>query len=315
MNDNDLRQILENVEVEPSARCWEAIEGNLAAGAGASAAAGKAAVGKSAAGLTSAATKAIIASVIGVAVAGAITTAVLLSNKQETKTSDKVVVVTEQVSEQVTENNSETVTVGETVTAANPQVSDNQQEVLPSPTEKASSVPQTASTAPMTSVQQPANVSSSASQQSTSAPTTVTPQKVTSPATNTPRASAATSTPTITSTKPSTTHTTPVSKTEDPVLANHNEIEYVQPVSIEIPNVFTPNGDGFNDVFVIKGIENCEKSRLLIKNRTGAVIFQTSDYQNNWNADNVSDGTYYYQFSYTVNGISQTRNGTLTIMR
>lgn len=308
MNDNDLRQILENVEVKPSARCWEAIEGNLAAGAGATAA-GKAAVGKSAAGLTSTATKTIIGSIIGVVAAGAITTAVWLSNKQNTQPSEKVVATTEQVNERPTENTPEIISAPETDLQTNAQNAVYQQETAKSSTDGASSLPQNASITQTATIPQTVGNTSSAPQQSPT-PTTVTPQKVTLTATHTPKPNAATSSPTTTSSPvPS------ASRTEDPVLANHNEIEYVQPVSIEIPNVFTPNGDGFNDIFVIKGIENCEKSRLLIKNRMGAVIFQTSNYQNNWNADNIPDGTYYYQFSYSFNGIMQTRNGTLTIMR
>lgn len=308
MNDNDLRQILENVEVKPSARCWEAIEGNLAAGAGATAA-GKAAVGKSAAGFTSAATKTIIGSIIGVVAAGAITTAVWLMNKQNTQPSEKVVAATEQINERLAENTPEIISAPETDLQTNAQNAVYQQETAKSSTDGASSLPQNASITQTATIPQTVGNTSSAPQQSP-APTTVTPQKVTPTATHTPKPNAATSSPTTTS-----SHALSTSRTEDPVLANHNEIEYVQPVSIEIPNVFTPNGDGFNDIFVIKGIENCEKSRLLIKNRMGAVIFQTSNYQNNWNADNIPDGTYYYQFSYTFNGIMQTRNGTITIMR
>lgn len=298
MNDNDLRQLLENVEVKPSARCWEAIEGNLAAGA--------TAAGKAAAGLTSTATKTIIGSIIGVVAAGAITTAVLLANKQDTQPSEKVVAATEQVSERPADNTPEVIPATETNLQTNIQTTVNQHKTSQSFTDDASPLSQDAPIIQTAIHPQPSSIPSSAPQQS---PTPSNPQKVTSPTNNTPKPRAASS---------SQTHSAPTASTshiEDPVLANHDEIEYVQPVSIEIPNVFTPNGDGYNDIFVIKGIENCAKSRLLIKNRTGAVIFQTANYQNNWNADNIPDGTYYYQFSYTFNGIMQTRNGTITIMR
>ena len=94
-----------------------------------------------------------------------------------------------------------------------------------------------------------------------------------------------------------------------------DEFEFSAPIMIEIPNVMTPNGDGYNDFFIIKGIEHCEKSRILIKNRAGVVVFQGSDYRNNWDAAGLSDGTYYYQFYYTLHGIEEVRTGTLTILR
>lgn len=64
--------------------------------------------------------------------------------------------------------------------------------------------------------------------------------------------------------------------------------------NIEVPNVFTPNGDGFNDSFVIKGLEKYPGSSLSILDRNGKVIYQSFDYKNNWSAENISQGTYFY---------------------
>lgn len=60
------------------------------------------------------------------------------------------------------------------------------------------------------------------------------------------------------------------------------------------PNVFTPNGDGTNDVLVFFGLENFPGSQLLVYNRWGGKMYESSDYHNDWNASGVSDGTYYY---------------------
>jgi gliding motility-associated-like protein len=60
------------------------------------------------------------------------------------------------------------------------------------------------------------------------------------------------------------------------------------------PNVFTPNGDGTNDVLVFQGLDDFPGSRLYIYNRWGNKIYENIDYTNNWNGDGVSDGTYYY---------------------
>lgn len=60
------------------------------------------------------------------------------------------------------------------------------------------------------------------------------------------------------------------------------------------PNVFTPGGDGINDVLVFDGLENFPTSALYIYNRWGAKIYESADYRNDWNGSSVSDGTYYY---------------------
>ena len=90
---------------------------------------------------------------------------------------------------------------------------------------------------------------------------------------------------------------------------------YSRPIMIEIPNVFTPNGDGVNDFFVINGIENCEKKMLIVKDRSGQTVFQSRNYDNSWDGGNLPDGTYLYQFSYSINNINELRQGTILIKR
>ena len=66
----------------------------------------------------------------------------------------------------------------------------------------------------------------------------------------------------------------------------------------EIPNVFSPNGDSWNDFFRIPGIEGFPNSKLEIYNRWGNVIYQSNDYGGGWdgriNNEPVAEGTYYY---------------------
>jgi gliding motility-associated-like protein len=55
--------------------------------------------------------------------------------------------------------------------------------------------------------------------------------------------------------------------------------------TLYIPNAFTPNKDGTNDVFYVKGL-NVEKFHLMIFDRWGELIFESYNIENGW------DGTY-----------------------
>jgi gliding motility-associated-like protein len=77
------------------------------------------------------------------------------------------------------------------------------------------------------------------------------------------------------------------------------------------PNIITPNGDGFNDTFEIQFIEKYSKNSLVIYNRWGNKVFEQSNYDNSWNGENLSEGTYFYVFKYD----KKTYQGSLTIIR
>jgi gliding motility-associated-like protein len=76
-----------------------------------------------------------------------------------------------------------------------------------------------------------------------------------------------------------------------------------------IPNIFTPNEDGHNDVFYIRNLPT--ESRLLVTNRWGKEVFKSSSYQNDWNGGDTVDGMYYY----TLTLGSQSFSGWVEILR
>ena len=58
-----------------------------------------------------------------------------------------------------------------------------------------------------------------------------------------------------------------------------------------IPNAFSPNGDGVNDIFKVKGnFENVTKFQLTIFDRFGNIVFKTSDYNEGWTGTEKGTG-------------------------
>jgi gliding motility-associated-like protein len=68
---------------------------------------------------------------------------------------------------------------------------------------------------------------------------------------------------------------------------------------IIIPNVFTPNGDGNNDLFIVKNLQPGIAS-IKIYNRWENIVYESSGYNNDWNGQNVKDGVYYYILDYHI---------------
>jgi gliding motility-associated-like protein len=68
---------------------------------------------------------------------------------------------------------------------------------------------------------------------------------------------------------------------------------------IIVPNVVTSNGDGINEVFIIRNIQDYEAVHLRIFNRWGEMKYESADYKNDWtvvhkNGAPLVDGVYFY---------------------
>lgn len=77
----------------------------------------------------------------------------------------------------------------------------------------------------------------------------------------------------------------PVSIIPDPTMANSE---------LHFPNVFSPNSDGNNDVWVVRNLSNYADNEVTIINRWGNQVYHSKSYKNNWTGDNLSEGTYFY---------------------
>ncbi|TKB99006.1 PKD domain-containing protein [Pedobacter cryophilus] len=66
----------------------------------------------------------------------------------------------------------------------------------------------------------------------------------------------------------------------------------------EIPNTFTPNNDGVNDIWAIKYLESYPSSSIKIFNRYGQEVFKADNYLNPWDGRaagvDLPPGMYYY---------------------
>ncbi|GAA4349553.1 hypothetical protein GCM10023185_06390 [Hymenobacter saemangeumensis] len=67
---------------------------------------------------------------------------------------------------------------------------------------------------------------------------------------------------------------------------------------LNIPNVFTPNGDQFNSLFAIAGLQGGNWA-LVMYNRWGVKVYSTSAYRNDWGAE-AAAGLYYYLLENTA---------------
>ncbi|PIB32470.1 hypothetical protein BFP78_11605 [Gaetbulibacter sp. 5U11] len=98
---------------------------------------------------------------------------------------------------------------------------------------------------------------------------------------------------------------------------------------LEIFNAVTPNGDGENDVFIIRNIELYPENTVKIYNRWGVIVYETSSYGSVGNYFNgrsngrvtiqveelLPVGTYFYLVEYVVEGETKSRAGYLYLQR
>jgi gliding motility-associated-like protein len=85
---------------------------------------------------------------------------------------------------------------------------------------------------------------------------------------------------------------------------------------INVPNVFSPNGDLINDLLEVN-VDFVEDYLLQIYTRWGQKVLETSQVTEFWDGGDLPEGTYYYIVKYLdqCNGISKLKKGSVTLLR
>ncbi len=98
-----------------------------------------------------------------------------------------------------------------------------------------------------------------------------------------------------------------------------NDGDTCESATLSVPNVFTPNNDGINDVFKLS-VTNIQVDNFEIFDRWGKKLFATSDPTIGWtgvfNSKKCTTGVYFYIVNYIscLDGSSKTKKGNLSLL-
>lgn len=85
---------------------------------------------------------------------------------------------------------------------------------------------------------------------------------------------------------------------------------------LDFPKAFSPNGDGKNDTWLVKNLDKFPENEMVIFNRWGAEVFKQRNYKNDWTAQGLGQGTYFYKVQVKLcDGKYQEYSGYVTIFR
>jgi gliding motility-associated-like protein len=90
--------------------------------------------------------------------------------------------------------------------------------------------------------------------------------------------------------------------------------------SIIIPNIFSPNGDGINDEFIIT-TTGMNSLHCDIFNRWGQLVFTLTSFNQSWdgkmsNGNQATEGTYFFMLKAVgTDGKNYDRQGTITLVK
>jgi gliding motility-associated-like protein len=102
-----------------------------------------------------------------------------------------------------------------------------------------------------------------------------------------------------------------------PVTSNEVILNILPPPAIKVVNTFTPNGDGYNDTWIIPDLAYYPNCLVSVFNRNGGLVLQSTGYNKPWDGTTggkvLPPGVYYYVID-TRDG-SPKNAGNVTIIR
>jgi gliding motility-associated-like protein len=106
-------------------------------------------------------------------------------------------------------------------------------------------------------------------------------------------------------------------KGDNSIYSVSNYAEVYAPSMVYVPTAFTPNSDGTNDLFRVKG-ENLQEFKMLVYDRWGEKIYESSNPNDGWDGtykgNPVQTDTYVYQV--TAKNLSGKKlTGAVTLVR
>jgi gliding motility-associated-like protein len=113
------------------------------------------------------------------------------------------------------------------------------------------------------------------------------------------------------------------SATGNKITCSFNVTVNFVPTLVKVGKVITPDGDGFNDVWKIEGIEDFADNHVIVIDRWGSVIYEARGYDNAniiWDGTNqsgvrVPTGTYFYTLEVNAFGNANKRKGFIELIR
>ena len=93
--------------------------------------------------------------------------------------------------------------------------------------------------------------------------------------------------------------------------------------AVFVPNAFTPNGDGLNDIFIPTASEDPKEYKLSIYDRNGKLVFFTDNFKTGWDgrinnggAESVRDDVYIWRIEMkNAKGDKEQLMGSLTLLK